>query len=117
MKKKQKLVVSSTMKDAPTDVYLDNFVDEEDGGFKVDTMVDSGSSIVIYRKTVCQMIGRGDKLYKGVVDCPEYEIIEFDVVDKKYRLYKVELEGEIDITDEQIANFRKELKQLPNKEF
>ena len=117
MKKKQKLVVSSTMKDASTDVYLDNFVDEEDGGFKVDTMVDSGSSIVIYRKTVCQMIGRGDKLYKCVVDCPEYEIIEFDVVDKKYKLYKVELEGEIDITDEQIANFRKELKQLPNKEF
>ena len=30
MKKKQKLVVSSTMKDAPTDVYLDNFVDEEE---------------------------------------------------------------------------------------
>ena len=45
------------------------------------------------------------------------EIIEFDTVNKKYKLYKVEFEGEIDITDEQIANFRKELKQLPNKEF
>ncbi len=117
MKKKQKLVVSSTMKDAPVEVYLDNFVDYEDGGFKVDTMVDEGSSIVVYRRTVCQMIGCGDKLYKGVVDCPDYEIIEFDAVDKKYRLYKVEFEGEIDITDEQIANFRKELKQLPNKEL
>ena len=117
MKKKQKLVVSSTMQDAYTDVYLDNYVDYEDGGFKVDTMVDSGSSIVIYKKTLCQMIGSGDKLYKGVVDCPDYEIIEFDAVDKKYRIYKVELEVEIDITDEQIANLRKELKQLPNKEL
>ena len=72
---------------------------------------------MIYRKTVCQMIGRGDKLYKGVVDCPEYEIIEFDAVNKKYKLYKVEYEGELDITEEHIADFRKELKQLPNKEF
>ena len=105
------------MKDAPTDVYLDNFVDEQDGGFKVDTMVDEGSSIVIYRRTVCQMIGCGDKLYKGVVDCPDYEIIEFDTVDKKLRLYKVELYNEADISIDKINNLRTGLKQLPNKEL
>ena len=33
--------------------------------------------------------------------------------DKELRV----IQGEIDITDEQIANFRKELKQLPNKEL
>ena len=117
MKKKQKLVVSSTMKDAPTDVYLDNFVDEQDGGFKIMTAVDFGPSIVCYSKTLFQSKAVDDNQYEGVVDYPDFQVCEYDDIHKKFYLYNVEYVGEVDITDEQIKDLRTKLKDLPNKEM
>ena len=112
-----KLTVASTMCDQVPDIYIDNYVDSEDGGFKIMTAVDFGPSIVCYSKTLFQSKAVDDKQYEGVVDCPDFQVCEYDDIHKKFYLYNVEYVGKADITDEQIKDLRTKLKDLPNKEM
>ena len=58
--------VADTMNELPK-VIIDNYVDEDDGGFKINTIVDLGNSVVFYTKTVVQsQIIKGKKI-KNVV--------------------------------------------------
>jgi hypothetical protein len=116
-KNKNKLTVASTMCDQVPSIYIDNYLDSEDGGFKIMTAVDFGPSIVCYSKTLCQSKSIGDTQYKGVVECPDFQVCEYDDVHKKFHLYDVVYVGEADITDEQIKDLRTKLKDLPNKEI
>ena len=58
--------VADIMNELPK-VIIDNYVDEDDGGFKINTIVDLGNSVVFYTKTVVQsQIIKGKKI-KNVV--------------------------------------------------
>ena len=90
--------VADTMNELPK-VIIDNYVDEDDGGFKINTIVDLGNSVVFYTKTVVQsQIIKGKKIKK--CSAPEYEVSEIDVANKQVKFYKVKLSKVEALSDE-----------------
>ena len=88
--------VADSMNCEPT-VSIDNFVDVNDGGFKFQTTVDFDTHIMIVENTVVRCYNKnGEKS-----ESPDYKIIEINRLDKKIKVYKVELCTVRDFTEEE----------------
>ena len=84
-----------------TTVSIDNFVDVNDGGFKLSTTVDFDTHIMIVENTVVRCYNEnGEKS-----ESPDYKIIEINRLDKKIKVYKVELCGARDFTEKEAETY------------
>ena len=89
--------VAESMNSEP-EVQVDNYFDENDGGFKITTSIDLGEFIVNYTKTLVKSLLPKERKR---VSCPDFEISEIDLIDKKKKFYKVSLFKSIDLTEEE----------------
>ena len=71
-------------------VVIDNYVDGDDGGFKISTIVDSGNIVTVYSKTIAQSRAINNRKFKKH-RAPDYEVYEIDVANKQVKIYKVKL--------------------------
>ena len=92
--------VADSMNCEPT-VSIDNFVDVNDGGFKLSTTVDFDTHIMIVENTIVRCYNEnGEKS-----ESPDYKIIEINRLDKKIKVYKVELCGARDFTEKEAETY------------
>ena len=92
--------VAETMSGFPK-VMIDNYVDANDGGFKIETMVDFDYGAVWFTKTICRSLDEDG----NEKECPDFEIHEIDYYGKKFNVYKVELLSSEDIPEEELAKY------------
>ena len=92
--------VADTMNCEPA-VTIDNFYDTNDGGFKLSTTVDFDTHIMIVEDTVVRSLDENGEEFES----PDYKIIEINRLDKKIKVYKVELCAVRDFTKEEAETF------------
>ena len=93
--------VADSMNELPR-VIIDNVFDENDGGFKIDTIVELGKSVVVYTKTIAQSKTINNKRFKKH-KAPDYEIFEIDFANKQTKIYKVKLSSVEALSDENLS--------------